>query len=268
MVPAIFGIDHTIIGVRDLEAARRAWQRLGFTATPRGRHIGWGTANYCLMFPLDYVELLGIVDPAQYVHGLDRFLTVREGLLGLAFATEDAAAAHAAFAAAGLDGGPPQDLARLLDLPEGTVQPAFRLVHPGDRAALGLDGFVCQHLTPALLRRPGWLHHANTARRIRAVTVGVADPAAVAAPYRALLGADAVTEGDGGVTVRLGAALCHFGPAESEFGGMLGMAIEVADLETAGRVLYEAGVRFRHTGDGLDIDPRDATGVALSLVAG
>ena len=45
----ITGIDHTLVGVRDLEAARATWTRLGFSVTPRGRHIGWGTGNYCVM---------------------------------------------------------------------------------------------------------------------------------------------------------------------------------------------------------------------------
>jgi hypothetical protein len=86
----ITGIDHTLVGVRDLEAARAAWARLGFTITPRGRHIGWGTGNYCVMLEEGYVELLGIVDPSQFSNNLDKLLEKREGLLGLAFATPDA----------------------------------------------------------------------------------------------------------------------------------------------------------------------------------
>ena len=78
-IEAIGGLDHVLVGVRDLEAARRAWARLGFTLTPRGRHIGWGTANYCIMFAREYVELLGIVDPGLFVNRLDRFLETREG---------------------------------------------------------------------------------------------------------------------------------------------------------------------------------------------
>ncbi|MGH6929803.1 MAG: VOC family protein, partial [Dongiaceae bacterium] len=86
---AIAGIDHALIGVRDLEAARVAWQRLGFNVTPRGRHIGWGTGNYCIMLERGYIELLGVVDPAQGTNGLDTFLAGREGLLGLAFRSRD-----------------------------------------------------------------------------------------------------------------------------------------------------------------------------------
>src|ERR1700736_2268996 len=82
----IAGIDHVIVGVRDLERARLGWSRLGFTLSPRGRHIGQGTANYCIMFSSDYVELLGIVDPNDFVQRLDPFLAQREGLMAVAFA--------------------------------------------------------------------------------------------------------------------------------------------------------------------------------------
>lgn len=50
MTGALAGIDHVLVGVHDLEAARRTYRHLGFTVSPRGRHIGWGTANYCVMF--------------------------------------------------------------------------------------------------------------------------------------------------------------------------------------------------------------------------
>ena len=76
MTHQLDGIDHVLIGVRDLEAARAQYARLGFNSTPRGRHVGWGTANYCIMFERDYLELLGIVDPAQFTNQLDRFLAV------------------------------------------------------------------------------------------------------------------------------------------------------------------------------------------------
>src|SRR6185295_5522961 len=91
MPRAITGIDHAIVGVRRLDGAAETWRRLGFTLSPRGRHYGWGTANYCIMFADECVELLGIVDPAGFTNSLDRCLSVREGLLGLAFATDDAA---------------------------------------------------------------------------------------------------------------------------------------------------------------------------------
>lgn len=273
---ALPGVDHAIIGVRNLDVARQDWQRLGFTVTPRGRHREWGTGNFCVMFPEDYVELLGILDPTRYVHGLDGFLARREGLLGLAFALGDVEAAKAAFREAGLGANGPTTLSRLLELPEGSVEPSFRLLQARDTRPLGISAFACEHLTPDLVRQPSWLDHPNTARGIRAFTIAVADPEALIPVYESLFGLDALYFDGGGLTVRVGEVSLHFGAAEpaprgesaGELDGMLGLAIEVGDIAIAGRLLFEAGVRFRHTGDGLDIAPQDASGVALSLVAG
>lgn len=83
MASHIGGIDHAIIGVRDLEQARATFERLGFCPTPRGRHVGrgggQGAGEHCLMFADGYVELRGIVDPAGHDQYLERFLAAGEG---------------------------------------------------------------------------------------------------------------------------------------------------------------------------------------------
>ena len=61
----INGLDHVLVGVRDLDAARAGFARLGLNSSPRGRHIGWGTANYCIMLEEDYIEILGIVEAEE-----------------------------------------------------------------------------------------------------------------------------------------------------------------------------------------------------------
>ena len=285
MAKGITGLDHVIVGVRDLEAARTAWQRLGFTVTPRGRHIGWGTGNFCIMFGHDYVELLGIVDADLYTHGLDAFLARREGLMGFALATPDADAAYADLTAAGVACEPPRDLARILELPEGEVRPAFKNVYPVKDPAqpdpLGASAFACQHLTPDLVRRPEWLRHANAATGIRIVTGSAGSLSAAARTYRALFGEAAVLADPGtqpsALTINLGRNALHFGrtePADGEddTAGLVGMAVRVADLDAAERALRDGGVTFRRDqgshGPSLDIDPAAATGVALTFIAG
>ena len=266
--PGLTGLDHVIVGVRDLEAARAGWARLGFTITPRGRHIGWGTANYCIMFPGDYVELLGIVDASLYVHGLDRFVAEREGLLGLAFATDDTDAAFARFAAADIAVDPPKDLSRSLELPQGEVRPAFQLVHPVEpEAALGVKAFACRHLTRELVWQRGWLDHANGARRIATMTIAVADPSVYAERYRRLLGPEAVKDGGGTLDVALDGARLRFEPTDGGPAGMVGMAVEVDDIAVAERTLTDAGIAAARRAGGLEVGPADATGVALTFVA-
>lgn len=200
------GIDHVSVGVKDLEGARAAWTRLGFALSPRGRHVGWGTANYTVMFEADYIALLGIVDASQFVNYVDEALAWGEGIANLSFRTADAAALHAALSGRGIPAAAPQALHRLIEFPEGEQTLDFSLVELPRRWTPGLHSFAFHHLTPNLLRRPEWLAHPNGARGIAAVTVVMEDLDGVAAAYRTLFGADAVTDEErrGSVTVRTG----------------------------------------------------------------
>ncbi len=281
MNAAITGVDHLLVGVRDLEAAREAYLRLGFTCTPRGSHIGWGTANYCIMFESDYVELLGIVDAAKFTNRLDEFLERREGLMGLAFATDDAGAAYAALDAAGVSPAPPKELARNLELAEGTVQPRFRLVHLPAEATPALAAFLCQQLSPEMVRRPEWLAHANGARGLAAMTVVVEVPQALGPAYARLLGAGAVTLTDAMLTVRAGHTALVF-VTQAGFGDLYpgveldagaglpliaAMTIAVDSVDAAAAVLDANAVPYARDG-ALVVDHADACGVVLEFSRG
>lgn len=278
----IVGIDHTLVGVRDLEGARAVWRRLGFTVSPRGRHIGWGTANYCIMLGQGYVELLGIVDPGQFTNNLDKFLEKREGLLGLAFASDDGAETCRRLAAAGLHPDGPKDLKRALELPEGDVLPAFKLVFLPPEETPGLSAFVCQHLTPDLIRRPAWLDHANGATRLLGATVVVDRPAEVALGYTPLFGAGSIWVEDGAAAVDTGQGRLRFVTSERLarlYPGtepvsdlptpwMAAMTIGVADLGRAAESLRGGGVRTVETPRaGLAVPPDQATGLILEFAA-
>lgn len=196
MEQPLSGIDHVIVGVRDLDRAGLGWTRLGFTLTPRGRHLQKGTGNYCVMFERDYIELMGVVDPSQGSAGLDQFLARGEGLRGLAFGTRAGDATAALLKARGLHPTPPSDLSRQLELPEGTVLPRFKLVSLPPEETPALSAFVCQHLTPELVRRPQWLVHANAIAGIVGVTVMVEATEPLRAGYERLFGAGVNTTDD------------------------------------------------------------------------
>ncbi len=280
--PPVAGLDHVLVGVRDLEGARRAYEALGFVCTPRGRHIGWGTANYCIMFARDYIELLGIVDPSQFTNNLDVFLERREGLMGVAFASADAEASRAALLARGVAAEEPRALARDLELPEGTVQPRFRLVHMDADATPALPAFVCQHLTPELMRRPEWLDHPNGARGIRAVTTVVDDPPALADAYARTFGAGAVTLTDAVLTLHLGGVAFIFAnpddfdllfdgvgaDAASALPYMAALTVSVGDIGRVAVLLERAGIAAAAAGErSLIVAPEQAAGVVLEFCA-
>jgi hypothetical protein len=200
----VVGIDHVIIAVRDLDRVGMTWTRLGFALTPRGRHLQRGTANYCIMFARDYVELLGIVDPAQDLGGVDAFLARGEGIRSVAFASDAGDGTAAALTRRGLHPGAARDLARQVELAEETIVPRFRLVALPPEETPGLDAFFCQHLTPELMRQPAWLAHPNGAVGVRGVTVLVEATAPLRPAYEKLLGPAAVNETDDVLTVHAG----------------------------------------------------------------
>jgi len=275
------GIDHTLVGVRDLESARAVWQDLGFTVSPRGRHIGWGTANYCIMLEEGYVELLGIVDPSQFTNNLDKVLESREGMFALALASDDVDALARELTAAGLHPDGPKDLKRYLELPDGDVLPAFKLLHLPPQETPELRAFICQHLTPELIRRPEWLSHANGARRLVAVTICSERPADAGFGYLPLFGEDSLMAGDGEVDVATPSGMLRFMPPqwlERRYRGAgeipavaapwpAAMTIAVDDLDRAAGVLARRGIAFHAGETNLVIPAAAATGTILELVS-
>jgi catechol 2,3-dioxygenase-like lactoylglutathione lyase family enzyme len=283
MAHGITGIDHTIIGVRDLDHARMVWTRLGFELTPRGRHIGWGTANYCIMFPGDFVELLGIVDPKQFTNKLDTFLDRREGLMGIAWGSADSAGTARSLAAAGLKPGAPMDLARQLELPEETVLPRFKLVHLPLDATPGVPSFICQHLTPDLMRQPPWLKHPNGAIGLKSITTVVDDPPALAPAYDLLFGAHNVNRTDNVLTVHAGRYTLIFATSDDLSAlqpdldeadipappAIVLMSLISADLEATADYLTQWQIEYeQHGAHSILVPPTSATGAALEFIAG
>ena len=270
MTNGIAGIDHIIIGVRDLEAARRTWTRLGFTLTPRGRHIGQGTANYCIMFGRDYLELLGFIERDEHAHRLETFLAQREGPMSIAFAPEDnAEATTAALTARGLSPSPPRALGRALELPEGTVTPRFSLLNLPPEETPSLDCFICGHLTPELVRRPEWLAHPNGVTGIAAVHLVTEEPGALAPAYRRLFGDDRVAMTVRGLEVDTGRNRLVFTRPALSGTDVPPPAITALELRIAARPVTEAylksaGIAFMTLPDGrIAVPPAEANGTSL-----
>ena len=279
----LIGIDHLIVGVRDLDAARAQYARLGFNSTPRGRHVGWGTANYCIMFEHDYLELLGIVDAAQFTNELDRFLAEREGLLGLVLGSRDVRATHAAWVAAGLAPEAPKALGRLLESDAGEVELRFRNVLVPRDSTAGLSLFACQHLTPEPMRRPAWLAHPNGARAIRSCTIAASDVRSLADALRRLFGSAAITDTDNVVAAHTGHGVILVAPPEDAMlihplldlpdtlpePRPVALTLEVADTDKAAAFLRLQGVRFTRSPSGdVLLRPVEAHGVAVEFVRG
>jgi catechol 2,3-dioxygenase-like lactoylglutathione lyase family enzyme len=273
------GLDHVIVAVRDLERARMGWTRLGFILTPRGRHLGQGTANYCIMFGRDYLELLGFVEPDEQADRLASFLAQREGAMAVAFAPSGPPGdAAAALAALGLHPSEPRALGRQLELPEGTVVPRFSLVTLPPEETPALDCFVCGHLTPELVRRPEWLSHPNGAAGLRAIYLVAADTAPLLPAYDRLFGLHEVTTTDAVAAVRVGPHRILFAtPDDFEtmhpgidldpdfpVPGIAALEIAVARRDATADYLAQWQIAFAELPDGrLAVPAREANGTIL-----
>jgi catechol 2,3-dioxygenase-like lactoylglutathione lyase family enzyme len=247
MGSGIFGIDHVVLAVRDLERARMRWTRLGFALSPRGRHIGHSTANYCIMFADDYLELLGVVTaPDEFSRHVEAFLARREGpmALGLALA-EPIESVHAALLARGLHPGKPRALARQLELPEETVVLRFTRVTLPPEETPGLDCFLCAHLTPEPVRQRGeWLQHPNGAAAVRAVHVLVETTLPLLAAYDRLFGLPQVTTTDAVARLDIGRHRIVFSTVDDFLTMHPGVELD-ADPAVPGIVALDLAVRSR-----------------------
>jgi hypothetical protein len=284
MTEIVTGIDHPIIAVRDMVAARAAYERLGFTITPRGSHPEWGTGNWCIMFDRDYLELRGVIDPNQ-THNLGRFLAEREGLMGIALGTSDAQASYESLEERGLKPQPVRQLSRNFELPEGAVQPKFSLCFLDVADTPGLMWVVlCQHLTPELLRRPNWLIHPNGACGVRSVTGVVPDLTAAAERHARMFGPQAITRKIDRLDIRANSrqtiTLVNFDTARAMWpeielpsfgetdGFLLSVEIEVQNRNETELYFSSRGIDSCRSAVGaIRVLPRDACGVPLEFAA-
>ena len=101
----LISLDHAILAVRDLEAATSQYSRLlGRSPSWRGEHPAAGTVNTLFRLENTYIELLSPDGDGLYGRVLSGWLDAEgEGLIGLAFGTDDADACHADFEKRGLE---------------------------------------------------------------------------------------------------------------------------------------------------------------------
>ncbi len=282
MAHGIDGIDHAVVAVADLEAACARFRRLGFVTTPRRRMVGWGTANYSVMFDdKDFIELLGIIDPEAFLTpGLKAFLDGGEGIMAVTMRADDVTAAHAALAAIGAAPTPLGEVTINCEAPDGIVPQSFRWLKIGESATPDMYVMLVQPLTPQNMRRPEWVTHPNGASRIRSLTIVVEDPVALRPAYERLFGVSA-SDSPGGFRIGTGHGDYRFttrGALSAEVGdaarqvmhpapAIAVLSLETTDLLAARNCLDASGVSYQTVDGGLRLPPAEACGMILEFVA-
>lgn len=272
----VTGIDHVIVAVRDLDRAVAAYRLLGFTPTDRGRHPALGTHNHLFMFGRDYFELVGVERPTPDNQRWRDVLADREGLAGIALATDDAEAATEALRARGVEAPDVSYFSRPVEINGGMEEARFAAAYVAPSVTPVAPMFFCQHYTRDLVWRPEWQRHPNGVTGIGAVSALAADPAATAAAYAPLVGESGVR----GHTVILGDKPMLLGSADllTAWGvgtppgagnaepRLTGVALRVGDLEVTRRFLDRSGVPYARGGNAVVVDPAFACGAVIKFV--
>jgi catechol 2,3-dioxygenase-like lactoylglutathione lyase family enzyme len=248
-------LDHVILAVADLDAAARSTARLlGRSPSWRGEHPSAGTAN--ALFPLDnmYLELLSPSGPGRSADAVRSWLGARgEGLLGLAFGTDDAAACRAELAARGLEPGPVEKgIGR--DVESGAFREWLRVPLPVARTR-GVVLFAIEHRSPPELlpRMPALGDEAAAVFALDHAVVRSPDADAARALYGDGLGLRLALDREfpqwgarllffrvGGLTVEIAAELAG-GPAPDGGDRLWGLSWRVRDADAARARLLAAG---------------------------
>jgi len=280
MTAPLSGIDHVVILVQDLDRAKEAYARLGFTLSPRGEHSPpLGTSNHTIMGRRDYLELLAVTTSTDENRGYREALARGEGIVDVALATPAAASARSAWHALGMRPEEMLRLSRPVARPGGVpIEARFEIAPLPEGTLPGADVFACGHLTREAVWLPELLDHANTAVAVRAVTIATPDPRGAADAWgRALVGSS-VAAVAGGFRVALDAhavellepvsAAARFGLAEAlPRAGAVGLDIVVSDLDACRAALTKGSVPVRDVGGRLVVAPEDACGVAIAWVS-
>ena len=278
------GIDHCFALVNDLDGAAAQYAALGFTLSPRGTHSeAKGTANYTIMFPDDYFELLGIVQPTDLNAPRRAILAEKgEGLHAIACRINDAAKAAETLTALGLETEGLGSFSRPVRLPNGTegIAAFSTLTFRPQETPLGTV-FMCQHKTRETVWVPELLNHPNTACGLEAILAISDTPKEDALRFARLWADGAVSEIDGSYQVFTGPQsapliLCTAEDmalrypsadlAATAKGAFTALRVKVVDIERVRDCLISSKVPLIETSNGLYVRPEFSAGVLMEFV--
>lgn len=282
------GIDHLVLAVGDLAAARERYAAMGFTLTPPARHP-FGTANSLVQLNGAFLELLALdnsdlIPPHRpevfsFAAFNQEYLATGEGCSMLVLDSSDARADREAFVAAGLRTFDPFEFSRLARLPSGEeATVGFSLAFTSHPEMPSAGFFVCQQHAPQHFWKSEYQRHENTAWTVLEVCLVTHRPLHFAEFLQAFAGSDNVVAADGRLEVRtrrgtiaaltverfadtygVAPARTHRLPAFS------GYTIGVDDPDAAKAALDRAGIAWVEASGRITVAPADAFGTAIAF---
>lgn len=180
------GLDHVVHVVKDLDAAARSYEALGFKVTPTAHHP-WGTSNRLVQLDHFFIEILSVRDEALIANHTDTafsfgahcrdFLNVREGAAMLVLESGNPDEDRKAFEDLGFAVYDPFSFQREATFGDGTkATVGFDLTFTSTPLARGLGFFTCFHRFPGVFWRDEFQAHPNGANRILELVMVAKDP--------------------------------------------------------------------------------------------
>lgn len=285
-------IDHLVLPVASLAVARQRFSALGFTVAPDGVHP-FGTANCCVYLadgtflePLvsrdaeRVADAVGSSNVFVARHEAFQFRRGPDGFSALVFATGDAAADHAGFAATGWSAGPILEFSRDFVDASGRVDIAsFKLAFAADARAPDCFFFTCERVNAPNVDRSALQMHANGVVRLKSITLAAPRPSAFVPVVAASAAVETFETSDSVIAFRLPNADIrlaetatlrrHFGPIFDDDEGLQArvIAFEVADLAATTLALSKSGIEVRSAGDRLVVPPAAGQGAIFVFEA-
>ncbi len=282
------GIDHLVLCVRDLEAARRHYQAMGFTMTPPAQHP-FGTGNSNIQLNGSFLEVLTVMAPQDIVEhtpggfsfsAFNRdFLSRREGFSMLVMESSDPDADQTRFASRHLQTYAPFEFSRQAKQPDGSqATVGFSLRFATDPGMPDAAFFTCHQHAPELFWKLEYQTHANTAHSVAEVVIVSDHPSSHSAFLRGFTGASAVADTACGLVVETARGRISVmratdyqsryatpAPDLSSGARLAAFAVSVASLDKCRAGLHGSQVRYHDTSGGLAIAARDNFGAAIEF---
>ena len=285
MSDRILDIDHLMVSVTDSQAAGDAFERLGFTLTPRSILPGMSNRLICFQPPApdrcNFIEFLALDDADQAPQIMSDVLLPPERPVSMVTVSNDVQACAETLRARGLDVPDPLRFKRDWHLPNGEViSPEFIVLIPTFGQA-PLYWNVAQYLNPELYRRPEFTKHPNTATGFAGVLAIAGDPHAVAEHFGRMWEATIIEEEGGAVRIGLDNVFLRLLPATaaadiypgtpvdlgSAAARMIGFAITVADRAVLRALLDAVSVASNPAeAGGLWVGPDAARGCVVHFL--
>ena len=286
------GLEHPLVVSDDLDALAGRYRTMGFAPTRKGYHP-WGTGTQLVLFPDNFIELMGIDDrrlidrPSESGFRFGRFiadqLERREGIAMIALHSDDAAADAAAVTARGVAVNGLVDFRREVTLPDGAKDEAVvSLAMLIDWDQPQLSHFICQQHRPEFVWVSEWMQHPNGAQAIRDVVYVAAEPDAHRRRFAGIWGEDALHDLAGGFRVSTAGgdllvlnpptAEASFAPVELPYGWRdapcaVAITLRVTDVNRAHFMMMQNGVPHVRLAELLRIPPSYAGNVILDFAS-